>query len=97
MDSPEIDSKAAAALAACERAVQLIEEAEPAQDAHEAGQRRMCVERLFAIAREIRAGDLPPMSHRRPFLAQMVADQWDPREEITSAVIAAEQAYLSLA
>jgi hypothetical protein len=84
------------ALVACRRAEALLQGAtEPADDV-EASQRRLCQEQLAAMISQLKSGSLPARSRRVAVMGQMVADQWDPRAELTNAVLAAEQDYLAV-
>jgi hypothetical protein len=84
------------ALEACRRAEALLQGAtEPADDV-EASQRRFCQEQLTTMISQLKSGRLPVSSRRVAVLGQMVADQWDPRAELTSAVLAAEHDYLAV-
>jgi hypothetical protein len=84
------------ALVACRRAEVLLQGATEPADEAEAWQRRLCQEQLATMISQLSSGTLPVKSRRLAVMGQMVADQWDPRAELTNAVLTAEQYYLAV-
>lgn len=84
------------ALLLSRRAEALLQAAGRGEDGYEANQRAICGAQLAVMISQLSSGELPERSRRRSVMGQMVGDQWDPDAELTSAVLGAEQAYLSV-
>ena len=94
MAEPRLASSINRAIAACRLARDLLDEAKAPTDNIEANQRQHCIDQLDAMERQLRSGHLPESGRRVSGMAYIAANQWDPRSDLTNAVINAEHEYL---
>jgi hypothetical protein len=82
------------ALAACRLAAAALDDQSLAEI--DAPQRDLCIRQIGIMTRQLSTGSIPAIGRRASGMAQMAADQWDPMNPVTSAVIDAERKYLDI-